>query len=132
MIREGKIALMVPRPYANFSDSQLIEHMNGNIICQLFCSVHIAPHHPLTNTEIVNAIRQELADRLYIEFLQLILFDRWKPYLANLHMCMIDTTYYESHLRFPTDVKLSYGFIGTCVNIAWQCTNNILVISILM
>ena len=28
---EGKIALMVLKSYTNFSDSQLIEHLNGNI-----------------------------------------------------------------------------------------------------
>ncbi|RGR02301.1 transposase, partial [Bacteroides sp. AF26-7BH] len=62
--------------------------------------------HPLTNPKIVSAIRQELADRLDIESLQPILADRWKPYLENLHVCMTDATCYESHLRFPTDVKL--------------------------
>ena len=103
---EGKIALMVLKSYTNFSDSQLIEHLNGNIHYQLFCGVQIDPLHPLTNPKIVSAIRQELADRLDIESLQLILADHWKPYLENLHVCMTDATCYESHLRFPTDVKL--------------------------
>ncbi len=103
---EGKIALMVLKSYTNFSDSQLIEHLNGNIHYQLFCGVQIDPLHPLTNPKIVSAIRQELADRLDIESLQAILADYWKPYLENLHACMTDATCYESHLRFPTDVKL--------------------------
>ena len=29
---EGKIALMVLKSYTNFSDAQLIEHLNGNIV----------------------------------------------------------------------------------------------------
>lgn len=103
---EGKIALMVLKSYTNFSDSQLIEHLNGNIHYQLFCGVQIDPLHPLTNSKIVSAIRQELADRLDIESLQPILAEHWKPYLENLHICMTDATCYESHLRFPTDVKL--------------------------
>ena len=41
---EGKIALMVLKSYTNFSDSQLIEHLNGNIHYQIFCGVHIAVH----------------------------------------------------------------------------------------
>ena len=102
----GKIALMVLKSYTNFSDSQLIEPLNGNIHYQLFCGVQIDPLHPLTNPKIVSAIRQELADRLDIESLQAILADHWKPYLENLHVCMTDATCYESHLRFPTDVKL--------------------------
>ena len=90
----------------NFYDAQLIEHLNGNIHYQLFCGIQIDPLHPLTNPKIVSAIRQELADRLDIESLQLILAEHWKPYLENLHVCMTDATCYESHLRFPTDTKL--------------------------
>ena len=95
---EGKIALMVLKSYTNFSDAQLIEHLNGNIHYQLFCGVQIDPLHPLPNPKIVSAIRQELADRLDIESLQAILADHWKPYLENLHVCMTDATCYESHL----------------------------------
>lgn len=58
---------MVLKSYTNFSDSQLIEHLNGNIHYQLFCGVQIDPLHPLPNPKIVSAIRQELADRLDIE-----------------------------------------------------------------
>ncbi|WP_320996802.1 transposase [Bacteroides nordii] len=103
---EGKIALMVLKSYTNFSDSQLIEHLNGNIHYQLFCGVQIDPLHPLTNSKIVSAIRQELSGHLDIDSLQLILAAHWKPYLENIHVCMTDATCYESHLRFPTDVKL--------------------------
>lgn len=102
---------MVLKSYTNFSDSQLIEHLNGNIHYQLFCGVQIDPLHPLTNSKIVSAIRQELAERLDVESLQLILADCWKPYLNNLHVCMTDATCYESHLRFPTDVKLLWESI---------------------
>jgi len=133
---EGKIALMVLKSYTNFSDAQLIEHLNGNIHYQLFCGVQIDPLHPLTNPKIVSAIRQELADRLDVESLQLILAEHWKPYLENLHVCMTDATCYESHLRFPTDAKLLwkvlYGFIVICANIAVHCTYNVPVTSILM
>ena len=120
---EGKIALMVLKSYTNFSDSQLIEHLNGNIHYQLFCGVQIDPLHPLTNPKIVSAIRQELADRLDIESLQPILADRWKPYLENLHVCMTDANSYG---------KVLYGFIVICANIAGHCTYNVPVTSILM
>jgi transposase len=58
---EGKIALMVLKSYTNFSDAQLIEHLNGNIHYQLFCGVQIDPLHPLTNPKIVSAIRRTSA-----------------------------------------------------------------------
>ena len=57
---EGKIALMVLKSYTNFSDAQLIEHLNGNIHYQLFCGVQIDPLHPLTNPKIVSAIRHKV------------------------------------------------------------------------
>lgn len=103
---EGKIALMFLKSYTNFSDFDLIEHLNGNIHYQLFCGIQIHPLHPLTNYKIVSAIRQELSEKLDLESLQEVLCQYWKPYMENLHVCMTDATCYESHLRFPTDVKL--------------------------
>ena len=47
------------------------------------------------------------SSRLDIDSLQEVLSSHWKPYLENLHVCMTDATCYESHMRFPTDMKLS-------------------------
>lgn len=102
----GKIALMVLKSYTGFSDRQLVEHLNGNIHYQLFCGIMIDPSFPMTNYKIVSAIRNEIASRLDIGSLQELLASHWKPYLENLHVCMTDATCYESHMRFPTDMKL--------------------------
>ena len=102
----AKIALMVLKAYTGFSDKQLVEHLNGNIHYQIFCGIMIDPSSPITNYKIVSAIRNEMAARLDIESLQEILATHWKPYLENLHVCMTDATCYESHMRFPTDMKL--------------------------
>ena len=102
----AKIALMVLKAYTGFSDRQLVEHLNGNIHYQMFCGIMIDPSFPITNYKIVSAIRNEMASRLDIESLQEVLASHWKPYLENLHVCMTDTTCYESRLRFPTDTKL--------------------------
>ena len=103
---EGKIALMVLKSYTNFSDSDLVEHLNGNIHYQLFCGVQITPDHPVRNYKIISAIRQEISEKLDIDSLQEVLAAHWKPYLENIHVCMTDATCYESHMRFPTDIKL--------------------------
>ena len=92
--------------YTGFSDRLLVEHLNGNIHYQLFCGIMIAPSCPITNYKIISAVRNEIASRLDIDFLQGILASHWKPYLENLHVCMTDITCYESHMRFPTDMKL--------------------------
>ena len=107
----AKIALMVVKAYTGFSDRQLVEHLNGNIHYQMFCGIMIDPSSPITNFKIVSAIRNEIASRLDIDTLQDVLASHWKPYLDNLHVCMSDATCYESHLRFPTDMKLLWESI---------------------
>lgn len=102
----AKIALIVLKAYTGFSDRHLVEHLNGNIHYQMFCGIMINPSFPITNYKIVSAIRNEIASRLDIDSLQEILASHWKPYLDNLHVCMTDATCYESHMRFPTDMKL--------------------------
>ena len=106
-----KIGLMVLKAYTGFSDRQLVEHLNGNIHYQMFCGVMIDPSSPITNYKIVSAIRNEIASRLDIDALQKVLALHWKPYLDNLHVCMTDATCYESHMRFPTDMKLLWESI---------------------
>ena len=107
----AKIALMVLKAYTGFSDRQLVEHLNGNIHYQLFCGIMIDPSCPITNYKIVSAIRNEIASRLDIDSFQKVLASHWKPYLENLHVCMTDATCYESHMRFPTDMKLLWESI---------------------
>ena len=107
----AKIALMVLKAYTGFSDRQLVEHLNGNIHYQIFCEIMIPPSLPITNFKIVSAILNEIASRLDIDSFQEILASHWKPYLANLHVCMTDATCYESHMRFPTDMKLLWESI---------------------
>ena len=97
---------MVLKAYTGFSDRQLVERLNGNIHYQIFCGIMIPPSLPITNFKIVSSIRNEIASRLDIDSFQEILASHWKPYLDNLHVCMTDATCYESHMRFPTDMKL--------------------------
>lgn len=103
---EGKVALMVLKAYTNFSDAELVEHLNGNIHYQIFCGCYIHPDSPLTNSKLISSIRCEIASRLNIQSIQEVLIKEWKPYLDNLHVCMTDATCYESHLRYPTNAKL--------------------------
>ena len=98
----AKIALMVLKTYTGFSDRQLVEHLNGKIHYQMM----INPSFPITNYKIVSAIRNEIASRLDVDFLQEVLASHWKPNLDSLHVCMTDATCYESHMRYPTDMKL--------------------------
>lgn len=103
---EGEVALMFLKPYLGLSDEGLIQALNGSIHMQIFCGVLIEPAHPIKDGKIVSAIRNRLAKLIDIKELQQILYGKWQPQLRNKDLCMTDATCYESHLRFPTDVKL--------------------------
>ena len=111
---------MVLKAYTSFSDRQLVEHLNGNLHYQMFCGIMIDPSFPITNYKIVSAIRNEIASRLDIESLQEILATHWKPYLENFHVCMTDVTCYESHMRFPTDMKLLWECLEWLYRHIWR------------
>ena len=103
---EGEVALMFLKPYTGQSDDGLIEMLNGNIHMQMFCGVLIDPAKPIKNGKIVSAIRQRIAGVLDIRELQKILYGKWGGSLRNKDLCLTDATCFESHPRFPTDVKL--------------------------
>lgn len=103
---EGEVALMFLKAYLATSDDGLIEMLNGNIHMQMFCGAYIDPSHPIKNGKIVSAIRNRLAKVLDIKELQRVLYDKWEGELKDKDLCLTDATCYESHLRYPTDVKL--------------------------
>jgi Transposase domain (DUF772). len=102
----GKLALMVLKSYSGLSDRCLVEQLNANIHYQFFCGVRISPSNPLTNFKIVSEIRCEIGRLLDIDKVQQVLASYWKPYLNDTHVLMTDATCYESHMRYPTEVKL--------------------------
>ena len=103
---EGEVALMFLKSYTGQSDNGLIEMLNGSIHMQMFCGVLIDPSKPIKDGKIVSAIRNRIAKVLDIKELQKVLYDQWSGSLKNKDLCLTDATCYESHLRFPTDVKL--------------------------
>jgi len=108
---EGKLALMFLKSYTGLSDSRLVASLNSNIHFQLFCGVRIHPLTPLSNFKIVSQIRCEIASLLDIDSLQEVLASSWKPYLSDLSVQLTDATCYESHLRYPTSIKLLWEAI---------------------
>ena len=103
---EGEVALMFLKSYTGLSDDRLVEMLNGNIHMQMFCGVLINPEYPIKDGKIVSAIRNRLVSALDIKELQTVLYEKWSPELPNKDLCLSDATCYESHLRYPTDVKL--------------------------
>lgn len=75
-------------------------------ICRCSAVFWIDPANPIKDGKIVSAIRNRLAPYLDIKEMQKILYDKWAPELDDKDLCLTDATCYESHLRFPTDIKL--------------------------
>lgn len=108
----GKLALMFLKHYVCVSDKKLIEQLNGNIYYQIFCGIYLPADQPIKNFKIVSQIRCELANLLDIESSQQLLADHWKPYLQDTNCMTMDATCYESHIRYPTDIKLLWESIA--------------------
>lgn len=107
----GKVALMFLKNYASCSDKKLIEQLNGNIYFQIFCDLILEPGEHIDNFKIVSQVRCELAANLDIDLAELVLLEKWKPYMENLHSITCDATCYESSIKYPTDVKLLYDCV---------------------
>lgn len=103
---EGELALMFLKSYTGLSDDGLIEMLNGSVYMQMFCGVLLDPSNPIKDGKIVSAIRNRLAGKLDIKALQKVLYEKWQDRITDKDLCLTDATCYESHLRFPTDVKL--------------------------
>lgn len=103
---EGEVALMFLKAYTGMSDDCLVEMLNGSIHMQMFCGVLIDPSRPIKNGRIVSAIRNRIAEVLDVKELQKVLYGAWSDSLSDKDLCLTDATCYESHLRYPSDVKL--------------------------
>jgi len=112
---KGKIALMFLKHYGCCSDKRLIEQLNGNIEWQFFCDIHLGTQR-IDNFKIVSDIRCDLAQKLNIKDVEQQLYNHWSSFIENKNSITVDATCYESHLRYPTNVKL----LWECVDWLYQ------------
>lgn len=86
---------------------------------QYFCGVHLGLRK-IKDKNLVSSWRAYLGEHLNIEELQKVLIENWKPYMEQTHVTLMDATCYESHLRYPTSVKLIWESIGKVYEIIQQ------------
>ncbi len=103
---QGKIALQFLKSYTRLSDKMLLERINADYEFQFFCGVEINVAEPLENFKLLSEIRTELGLQLDIQQAQKVLAGAWGGYMSGTEKMMGDATCYESHIRYPTDVKL--------------------------
>lgn len=102
---EGGIALMILKHYLGLSDALLIERLNTDWSMQYFCGVQLGARR-IKDKNLVSWWRSYLGSHFIIAELQSVLISAWKPYMQQRHVTMMDATCVESHLRYPTAVKL--------------------------
>jgi hypothetical protein len=102
---KGKLALMFLKHYGCCSDRRLMEQLNGNLDWQFFCGIYLGTER-LNNFKMISEIRCELAGKLDMDKVQQAFYGHWSPHMRDKGCITMDATCYESHLRYPTNVKL--------------------------
>jgi hypothetical protein len=102
---EGGIALVVLKHYLGLSDEMLIDRLNTDWCLQYFCGVQLGLRR-IRDKSLVSWWRSYIGRHLDIKEMQKVLADAWRPWMEQRHVTMMDATVYESHVRYPTDVKL--------------------------
>lgn len=103
---EGMIAMLFLQSYTPLSDRKFIDHFNANWQMQMFCGTQLALNNPIKDRNLMSRIRKYVSQHIDLEQFQTILMQAWRPHLENTSVGMSDATVYESHMRYPTDVKL--------------------------
>ncbi len=113
---QGGIALQILKAYYNgISDAKLIEQLNYNPMLQLFCGIRIPLGQHIKDAGVVSRWRMRigefLKDEKILRLLQLCNVSAWKDDLEDTKINLADATCYESHVRYPTDVKLLWDCV---------------------
>lgn len=107
----GGIALQILKAYLNLSDHKLLNRLNTDWVLQFFCGIRLKPGEWIRDKDLVGRWRRYLAKHIDYVVFQKTLAQHWKPHMKNTQAVLMDATCYESHLRYPTDVKL-----------LWECS----------
>jgi len=102
----GGIALQILKSYYQLSDARLIEQINTNWAMQLFCGIQLRPGQKINDYDLPSDWRVCLSQHMDIGKMQKKLAKHWKPHMEQTQTAGCDATCYESHIEFPTDVKL--------------------------
>jgi transposase, IS5 family len=110
--KAGILGLMFLKHYTQLSDEKLVARLNTDYAAQLFCGRLFDIDEQIRDTGFVSRIRKELAERMDKEAFQRVLAQYWSKDIAlDMVGALVDATCYESHIEYPTDVKLLYEAI---------------------
>ncbi len=103
---QGGIALQVLKSYLGLSDEKLIDRLNSDWVLQYFCGIQLKSGQWIRDKDYVGRWRRYLARHIDYDAFQKALALHWSDFIQRPAVVMMDATCYESHLRYPTDVKL--------------------------
>lgn len=107
----GMLGLMFLKAYLCLSDEKLIERFNTDWSLQMFCGKLLEINEQIRDKAILSRIRTYVSEHADWQEIQKVLMSHWKQDMNNTHVLLMDASCYESHVRYPTDVKL-----------LWECT----------
>ena len=102
----GGIALQILKAYLGLSDEKLVDRLNTDWALQYFCGIQLGPGEHIGDKDLVGRWRRYLAKYIGYAAFQAKLVQHWRPFMEQTQAVLMDATCYESHLRYPTDVKL--------------------------
>lgn len=108
---EGGLGLMFLKHMLKLSDEMLIDRLNTDCFLQLFCFTRIPLNKPIRDKDLAGRWRKFFSQRMEgvdIQSLQDVLSAHWSPKMENKHVLLDDATCYESHIKYPTDIKLLF------------------------
>ena len=113
---QGGIALQVLKHYYGLSDEKLIDLLNQNKMMQYFCGINLSAGQMIKDADVVSRWRSRLGyylsdDQILLK-VQLAQAEYWQDRMSNREANLSDATCYESHVRYPTDVKLLWESIS--------------------
>lgn len=108
---EGGLGLMFLKHLSGLSDAALIDRINTDWHYQMFCSLSPRINYGIKDKDLPGRWRRFFGKRLNINEIQEVLAGKWKEDLPQTHICMTDATVYESHIKYPTDVKLLWDCV---------------------
>lgn len=115
---------MILKHYLGLSDELLIERLNTDWCMQYFCGLQLGVRK-IKDKNLVSWWRAYLGNHLNIAELQGVLIENWKPHMEQTHVTLMDATCYESHLRYPTAVKLLWESIVKVYGVVQQKRNRL-------
>ena len=92
--------------YKGMSDKKVLEMINLNESCQWFCFLQLGTGEQIKDKNLGWRWRAYIGQYMNLDSFNLVQLKSWKSELEHPHLRLTDATAYETHIAYPTSVKL--------------------------